>query len=234
MADTLGSARALARASVISDIKAAARRQVAEHGAASLSVRLVARDLGMSSSAVYRYFASRDELLTSLIIDAYDDLGSTVEAAEARVPRDKLDVRLLAAAISIRAWAVANRHEYALVFGSPVPGYAAPEATIGPAIRVPAVFSGILRDAWEQGRLVSPVGPAVASLDPAVHAPPSPLAGLPDAVIVRGILAWTQIFGLISFELFGHLVRSVEDGAEFFESACKSIARSIGITGDTD
>jgi len=228
VADALGSARALARASVISDIKSAARRQVAEHGGASLSVRLVARELGMSSSAVYRYFSSRDELLTSLIIDAYNDLGASVESAEALVPREELEARLLAASLAIRDWALANRHEYALVFGSPVPGYAAPEATIGPATRVPAVLSGVLRDAWEWGRLELPDGPGAPYLARDVQVPPSPLAGLPDEVIVRGILAWTQIFGLVSFELFGHLVGSIEDGRGLFESASRSIAIAIG------
>ena len=235
MADSLGSARALARASVVADLKAAARRQVAEHGAASLSVRLVARDLGMSSSAVYRYFSSRDELLTSLIIDAYDDLGSAVESAESAVHRDQLEARLLAAGLAVRTWALANRHEYALVFGSPVPGYTAPDATIGPAIRVPSVLSGILRDAWEWGRLDGAWVPRTAPfLGRDIQEPPSPLAGLPDDVIVRGILAWTQIFGLVSFELFGHLVGSVDDGASFFEAACDAIARAIGITPQAD
>ena len=106
----------------------------------------------MVSSGIYRYVASRDELLTMLIIEAYDALGATVEDAArrrrgAQPPAD----RFVAAARAIRAWALANPHEYALVYGSPVPGYAAPADTIGPASRVTLALVGIVVDAHRAG-----------------------------------------------------------------------------------
>src|SRR4051794_10679373 len=133
---TASGARARVRAELTREIADAARRHLASDGAAGLSLRAVARELGMASSAVYRYYTSRDELLTALIVEAYDSLGTAVEEAHGRVARDDLRGRLRATCRGARAWALAHPHEYALVYGSPVPGYAAPQATIGPASRV--------------------------------------------------------------------------------------------------
>lgn len=115
------SLRARVRASMIEEIKAVARRHLASDGA-NLSLRAVARDLGMVSSAIYRYFPSRDELLTALILEAYDALGDAVEAADAGVDRADLRGRWHAACRAARAWALAHPAEYALLYGSPVPG----------------------------------------------------------------------------------------------------------------
>src|SRR3954462_15401697 len=116
-------ARERVRAELIGEITEVARRHRARDGAAGLSLRAVAREMGMVSSAIYRYFASRDELLTALIVDAYDALGAAVERAEAAVDRADLLGRWLAACRAVREWALENPHEYALIYGSPVPGY---------------------------------------------------------------------------------------------------------------
>ena len=112
---TRGSIRARVRAEMIDEIKDAARRQLAE-GGANLSLRAIAREMNMVSSAIYRYFASRDELLTALILDAYNALGEAAEQAGASV-RDRDDHlgRWLAVARGVRAWATASPHEYALI-----------------------------------------------------------------------------------------------------------------------
>ncbi|MGB6617571.1 MAG: TetR/AcrR family transcriptional regulator, partial [Trebonia sp.] len=142
-------ARERARAELTREITEEARRQLAETGAQGLSLRAVARELGMVSSALYRYFPSRDDLLTALIIDAYDALGEVAETAIAAGARPR--VRWLAACHAIRGWALAHPHEYSLIYGSPVPGYRAPQATVGPASRVPLAFMGVLRDAVASG-----------------------------------------------------------------------------------
>src|SRR6478736_2776455 len=98
----------------------------------------------MVSSAIYRYYRSRDELLTALILDAYNALADAATAAEAVVPRDRLADRYAAVARAIRRWALANRAEYALLFGSPVPGYAAPPDTTVPVTRLSLVVIDIL------------------------------------------------------------------------------------------
>src|SRR6266542_2658703 len=126
---TAPSIRARVRAEMTEEIKAVARRHLAADGA-NLSLRAVARDLGMVSSALYRYFASRDDLLPALILDAYDSLGDAVERADAAVDRGDVLGRWLAACRAVRAWALANPHQYALIYGSPVPGYRAPQDVI--------------------------------------------------------------------------------------------------------
>src|SRR6476619_3633829 len=121
-----GSIRARVRAEMIDEIKAVARRHLAADGA-NLSLRAVARDMGMVSSAVYRYFASRDDLLTALIIEGYNAMGEAAERAEAAVPRRDLPGRWMAICHAVRDWGRAHPAEYALLYGSPVPGYAAPD-----------------------------------------------------------------------------------------------------------
>src|SRR4051812_40311512 len=134
---TAQGARARARIEVTAAIKDEARKQLAEDGATKLSLRAVARELGMVSSALYRYFPSRDDLLTALIVDAYDAVGEAAEHALAKQRKAASPAaRWIAVCRAVRAWALAHPHEYALIYGSPVPGYTAPEATIGPAARV--------------------------------------------------------------------------------------------------
>src|ERR671913_882383 len=102
-------ARERIRAELTAEIPDAPRRQLAEVGAAALSLRAVARELGMASSAVYRYFPSRDDLLTRLIIDGYDDLGAAAEAADK--PSAAPAERWLAVCRAVREWARAHPHE---------------------------------------------------------------------------------------------------------------------------
>ena len=112
------------------------RRHLVEHGAAGLSLRAIARDLGMVSSAVYRYVSSRDELLTLLLVDAYSELADAVDRARDAMP-DVWSDDVVAIAHAARNWAIAHPASWALLYGSPVPGYHAPaERTVGPGTRV--------------------------------------------------------------------------------------------------
>ena len=154
-------ARQRVRAAVTADIVAEARRQVAEVGAGALSLRAVARELGMASSAMYRYFASRDELLTALIVEAYDALGVVAEDAAEATAADKAFVRWQTVCRAIRRWAIEHPHEYVLLYGSPVPGYQAPQVTLAPASRVTLALAGLLRDAQASGELDAFDGPLV-------------------------------------------------------------------------
>jgi AcrR family transcriptional regulator len=222
------SARERVRAELTAEITDAARRQLAEVGAAALSLRAVAREVGMVSSAVYRYFPSRDDLLTRLIIDGYDDLGAAAEAAD--VP-DALPIeRWLGVCRAVRAWALAHPHEYALLYGSPVPGYQAPKDTVPAASRVGIVLGRILGEAAHAGLLPDGSGerdPGLVS-DDAVAVLGGEHPALDDAVRMRGLLAWSAIFGTISFELFGHFVGSVEDGDRYFDRVMTDLAHLIG------
>ena len=159
-------ARAIAREQLTLAILDNARQQLAKVGPAQLSLRAVARELGMSSSAVYRYFSSRDQLLTALIIEAYDELGEAAERADAAVARrTSYALRWEEACHAIRSWALAHPHDYALLYGSPVPGYAAPQDTITPASRVTRVLIGVWIDATSAGiRPAAPQAPVPRKL----------------------------------------------------------------------
>src|SRR5712691_1588587 len=146
-------ARERARAEITGEILDAARGYLATDGAPALSLRAIARDLGMASSALYRSFKSRDELLTRLIIDAYDSLGTAAEACEAGIDRNDLAGRFTAICAAVRAWALAHPNEYALIYGSPVPGYVAPADTVQPATRVTVLLLRIIVEATTAGRV---------------------------------------------------------------------------------
>jgi len=195
----------------------------------------VARELGMVSSALYRYFPSRDDLLTALIIDAYDALGEAAEAASAAPPATDLRGRWRATCHAVRNWALAHPHEYALIYGSPVPGYQAPQATIASAIRVVRAGGGLLADAhltgsqpggWDAEGCV-PLPPALA--EQAAIVADAIVPGVPGPLIARWLIAWTQLFGMISFELFGQLVGSLDPADAFFGYAVEQMADFVGL-----
>ncbi|MBB3677933.1 TetR/AcrR family transcriptional regulator [Modestobacter versicolor] len=221
-------ARERARAELTAEITDLARAQLATVGAAGLSLRAVARELGMASSAMYRYFPSRDDLLTRLIIDGYAALGDAAEAADdpAAAPRD----RWLGICRAVRAWARAHPHEYALLYGSPVPGYSAPRDTVPVAIRVGAALGRVLGDAARAGQLPPAAGTPTGALAPGV----APVLGgdhpdIDDRVRARGLLAWSGLFGAISFELFGHFTGAVADADAFFDDAMRDLAGLLGL-----
>ena len=226
-------ARERARAELIREIAEIARRQLATEGAAGLSLRAVAKEMGMVSSAIYRYYRSRDELLTTLIIDGYNAIGAAVEKADAACPPDGYPARWLAGCQAVRDWALAHPHEYALVYGSPVPGYRAPERTIGPAARAAAVFGKIVSDAHRDGALAEPAGgpPVPESFAPdAERLRDAILAGVPGATVARTLAAWAGLFGLVSFELFGQFENVVTDRDAFFAYAASVLGRSVGLS----
>ncbi|MFD7503412.1 TetR/AcrR family transcriptional regulator [Streptomyces sp. NPDC059850] len=225
-------ARERARAEVTAAIKEEARRQLADQGAAKLSLRAVARELGMVSSALYRYYPSRDELLTALIVDAYDAIGAAAEAALAATRGDDAPVaRWTAVCRAARSWALAHPHEYALIYGSPVPGYSAPEATNAPAARIALTLVAVARDAHAGGALRVP---EAAELPEGVRADVAALADvleaeLPAEALAALVAAWAQLFGLISFELFGHFHGVVAARDEFFAHTAAALGRQAGL-----
>ena len=233
----LQAARERTRAQITDEILNAARRHLATDGALGLSLRAIARELGVSSSAVYRYVASRDELLTRLMVAAYDALGVAAEEAETAVARDDLAGRWAAVCHAVRAWAQAHPHEYALVYGTPVPGYTAASATIAPAARISKVLLGILADAT--GRLE----PMIVTDDvaPEVRRALAPVQSLipakvPEVLVQRGLMAWAALFGTVSFELFGQLHHVVSDDPgdrdAYFAECVRRWTTRVGIAAE--
>jgi AcrR family transcriptional regulator len=221
--------REQARAQIVQEIKAAARRQLAVDGASGLSLRAVARELEMASSAIYRYFPSRDDLLTALIVDAYDAVGEAAERADAAHAHDEPMVRWAAVCSAVRAWAQRDPNEYALVYGSPVPSYRAPQDTTAHAARVTLVLAGIVRDATASPAPSTPQPGHDA--DSALHSDllREIMINVPPEIVTRGLVAWTELFGVITFELFGHLDGSVIDYNGFFDRAVQLTGRFIGL-----
>lgn len=231
---TVVGARARARAAVTEEILGAARRQLAEAGSSGLSLRAVARELGMASSAMYRYFPSRDDLLTALIVEAYDDLGDAVDAALAPIPPGEYERRWLTCAAAARQWAVDRPHQWALIFGSPVPGYRAPLDTIDPAARVPLQLVAIVADAASAGHQAPGTAAEPDEADEARiaairHALPIIPAAVQDAGAVRALMAWIHLVGAICMELFGHLHNVVPDYPAWFELQMRVVGRDLGL-----
>lgn len=225
------SKRVANRAASVERIKATARSLVADGGAAALSLREVAREMDQTSSALYRYFSNRDELLTALIVDAYNDLGIMSERAEAEVDRADLRGRWRAACRAIRQWAQAHPHEYALIFGTPIPGYEAPAFTVAAATRVTGVIAAILNDdCLRTPRVTDSRDDELASVALELSGVAVVMPDVPASVALKGVFAWTQIFGFLSFELFGHLVGSVRRADEAFEQLTEDVADRLGLS----
>jgi AcrR family transcriptional regulator len=186
----------------------------------------------MASSAVYRYFASRDELLTALIVEAYDAVGDAAEEA-AQATTGRAADRFVAVATAIRWWAVEHPHDYALIYGSPVPGYSAPTETVNPAARVALAALNIFTDGVAAGEVATTGSGRVPRSVKGAFGRLRVEAGdaLSDELLTRVLLAWTAMFGTISFELFGHLHGIVEDYDAFFDHQMRRVAR-FAVTGD--
>lgn len=223
-------ARERGRQELVRSIKRVAQAHLAEVGAPGLSLRAVARDLGLVSSALYRYFPSRDALLTALIIDAYDAVGQVAEVAGAQ--GGTAGKRWLGVCRQVRGWAREHPHQWALIYGSPVPGYAAPRDTVPAALRITSVMAQVVREAQSRGELPPPARP----LPPASVMTPEALqiAGLDlapgfEEVVERALLLEIGLIGAISYELFGHLTGAVTDADRWFDRAMALVAEPVGL-----
>ena len=180
------------------------RRHLVTEGATGLSLRAIARDLGMVSSAVYRYVASRDDLLTLLLVDAYSELADAVDRAATTASGQWRD-QLLAIAHAARAWGVDQPARWALLYGSPVPGYHAPrERTVGPGTRVvaalfDAIGAGIAAGDVTQSN-VAAAQPLSSDFDRLREE--FEFAG-DDSAVAKCFLLWAGMVGAISLEVFG-------------------------------
>ena len=186
----------------------------------------------MVSSALYRYFASRDDLLTALIIDAYNALGRSRRAGRGgHRPGRPAWVVTPRSSHAVRDWALAHPHEYALIYGSPVPGYAAPQDTVGPASRVITVLITILIDGVGAG-IVRPV--PGDWLNPTAAAELARFCAnygidMSPSILARGMIAWTELFGAVSFEVFGRLNGMIADRGAWFDHQVLAMARLVGL-----
>ncbi|WP_129666941.1 TetR/AcrR family transcriptional regulator [Phytoactinopolyspora endophytica] len=204
--------RERARAATIDEIKETALRIMHEQGRTDLKFSEIAREMGMTAPALYRYFNDRDELLTAMIVDAYDDLGNKVAQAREAVDPDDLPGRFYAVAAAYRAWANREPERFALIFGLPLPGYVAPEEgpTTEAAQRAMMQLKAMFLDAGQRGELRSPM---ITHVDKALHKPakdedevmtPAGAGPLPPEFFQACLTSWSMLHGFISLETYGH------------------------------
>lgn len=211
------------RLATLAEIKATARAQMAERGAAALSLREVARQMGLSSAAIYRYFADRDALVTALIVDAYADLAAALDAAVADHPDAALAQRFLALALAYRAWAVGHPAGYALILGTPIPGYQAPDAITRPAAH--RAMARLVEVALAARGEASPPDRAEPSAEPLAVG----LSDLPPAARALALAGWGQMHGLVALEIFGHLDALGDDPASLYRREMLAFADRLGV-----
>ncbi len=208
------------RDSMEAQIKAVARQQMAQHGTAGLSLRGIAREMGITAPAIYNYYPRLDDLITALIVDAFNALADAIEAAESAVASETTWPRILASCLAYRAWAIAHPVDFQLIYGNPIPGYVAPAEITVPLAR--RTFDGLFRlflEAYQSGELAIPA--EYASVPPRITAHLAtwlPEAGVafPDALLCLLMSGWARIHGMVMLELFEHLGPVVGDAAAFY------------------
>lgn len=227
-------ARAKHRANLVAEIKTAARDELVTAGAAALSLRAVARRVGVVPSAIYRYFDGRDALLTALILDAYQAIGERARAADAGAGRSPLR-RWLAVGHALRDWAWQHPHEWSLVYGTPVPGYRAPRDTVDVAMGTVRVLAGIVAAASPQPKHLPVVPPMGRELRAWVRRAREPyLHGLPDEVVPLAVQAFDHLIGSISLELFGQYGEQLTPAPALFDHGLRTTAALLGFGAAAD
>ncbi|MEV0668445.1 TetR/AcrR family transcriptional regulator [Actinomadura luteofluorescens] len=199
-----GSPRERYRAQVRAEIKERAWEQIAAAGASALSLNAIAKRMGMSGPALYRYYAGRDELITELVRDAYRSLADTLRSAS------EAGADLAGLAHAVRGWALSDPHRYFLVYGTPVPGYHAPEDTTAVSDEIMA----ILLDACAASGPEEPATPFDAHLEG--HRDWAGDHPAPPAALHRALTFWTRCHGVLSLELAGHFAGMGFDPARLF------------------
>jgi AcrR family transcriptional regulator len=210
------------RVETAAEIKTIALKHIAAEGTAALSLRAIAREMGMTAGAIYSYYDTRDELITALISDVYAGLVDALEAACERRPAEDATGRLTAWSMAYRKWAIANPEEFRLLYGDPAPGYHPPPG--GPAAeaerRACLLLTGLVAAAWspdesgadKRGYRWSDFRASFAATIQ------DELPGLAPATVALSLRIWGRLHGLISLEVYGHLRPQLHDAGKLFES----------------
>jgi AcrR family transcriptional regulator len=197
------------------EVKQAALAQLAQAGPAGVSISAIGKQLGVSGPALYRYFASRDELLTELVIDAYHDLADALAAATSHAHSEDPRARLEALARAYRSWALAQPHRYRLLFGPLLPGYDAhARRLVDAAQEAMNLLLGILADLGDP--TATPPSQPLASQLTAWAQPHHP--GIDPATALRAIVIWSRLHGIVSLEIAGNFASMGIDPGQLFET----------------
>jgi AcrR family transcriptional regulator len=222
------------RQATLTEIKSLAWAQIAESGAAALSLRGIARDMGMTSSALYRYFASRDQLLIALARDGFTSLADALEATEAAALKrsEPLNERFLRTVGAYRAWCLAHPSEYALMFGTPVPGFAVEGPEIEEEmIRGVDVLFRVMITGVQSGVLRPPplTGPGASKVRAKLRRWQAHEGEvLPPAALAACLFAWNQLHGAIALEVFGHVPAELVPLDDLFDQQMRQLLAALG------
>ena len=221
MTRTARSRRERLRAQTTDEIRDMAREHLVKRGPQGISLRAVARDVGLSAPALYRYFPSLDDLITDLIVTCIDELTRHLEEARDAIEPADVPARLAAVSRAFRAWAVRHSAEFALIFGSPVPGYAAPAdgPTEAAGRRFGAVFAGLFTELWARQpfpvQTPDELGPRLLRSMSGHHEIVN--EALPPGAVAVFLQCYTRLYGIITMEVFGHLGWALDDVEPLFE-----------------
>jgi AcrR family transcriptional regulator len=219
------------RTATVAEIKDGARRLLVAGGPQAVSLRAIARDMGMTAPAIYRYFPSLDALIAELAGDLYDELRVTVDAAGDTAPGDPLG-QLAAMGRAFRLWSVRHPVEFALIFGSPVPGVRAfAEECLDenhPGARFGAVFLRPMVELWRRAPFRSPPRELIErNLGDHLEPLRRSFGDLPIEVAYAFLSGWTRLYGLVSMEVFNHLGWAVTDPQALFETEVASFIQQL-------
>lgn len=210
-------------------IKETAWKQIAEFGAPTLSLRAIARELGITAPAIYNYFARRDDLVTALIIDAYTSFGDSQIAARDAISADDLPGRMMAIGLAYRQWALTYPQRYLLIFGTPIPGYEAPLEKVLPAgARSLSALTSVVEDLRLANRLFSEGFPEVqAQYKPAFEMWKNYGGNMNVLSLSVAILIWARVHGLVSLEVSKNLPPFGENGDGLYRYEMDAIIRQF-------
>lgn len=232
----VSSRRERLRAATLTEIKDVARRLLVTEGVEAMSLRGIAREMGMTAPAIYRYFESREDLLAALVTDLYHELSGALEAARDALPPDDLAGRLMATSRVFRRWSLDHPAEFALVFGRPLPSYEVPQE--GPLreadARFEAVFAVVFAELW--ARRPFPVAPE-SDIDPRLAAQLAEYGAARGGALPVGALkvfleCWARLYGQICLEVFGHLAFALPDPEPMFEDMLRDLGSRLGLGAD--
>jgi AcrR family transcriptional regulator len=216
------------------EITQTARKILVDEGPEAVTLRAIAREMGMTAPALYRYFGSHQELVRHLVGDVFTDLTDNVTAAIHATPPTDMTAKFVAAAKEFRRWALAHRPEYALLFGVPLPGLEVEKGDFAEECgrRFARAFLAMFLELWRKKPFDVP---ADDEIDPALREPLiayRDLLGAPDlpiGVMVRFLACWIRLQGFVSLEVFGHLHFALEDAAPMFELTLAEMTSMLGL-----
>ncbi len=223
------------RAATVAEIKETARAILVSEGPDGLSLRAIAREMGMTAPALYRYFPSREDLIISLIADLYDELVDTIRAALGEDPDAETPMQLPVASRAFRRWALDNRREFGLLFGSPIPGIdVRKDDDEDPANRAAERFAELFGDLVGRIYRETPFPiPADDEIDPALREELRTWcaefpAELPLGAAQVFLSCWIRLYGMVAMEVFGHLSFALPDTQPMFEVELVDLATKLG------